>query len=63
MNKQLLTYKDAAKLLDVCDRTVWALVQRGDIPVVRFGRTVRIDPVDLSNFIERAKKRGVNDDE
>ena len=52
----LLTYDQAGKLLGVTGRTVWTLVHRGDLPAVRFGHSVRIDPTDLRAFIERAKK-------
>lgn len=52
----LLTYRAAAKVLGVTERTVWTLVDRGELPAVRFGRSVRIDPADLRIFIERAKR-------
>ncbi|MFO0828096.1 MAG: helix-turn-helix domain-containing protein [Phycisphaerales bacterium] len=52
----LLTYREAAKVLGVTDRTVWTLVDGGVLPAVRFGRSVRIDPADLRAFIERAKR-------
>lgn len=51
----LLTYDQAGKLLGVTGRTVWTLVHRGALPVVRFGHSVRIDPADLRAFIERSK--------
>ena len=60
-NIPLLTYRDAAKLLHVTDRTVWQLVKDGALPAVRFRRTVRIDPADLQSFIDRAKGRVVID--
>ncbi len=52
---RLLTYRQAAEILGVVDRTVYNLVRRGALPAVRFGRTVRIDPRDLQAFIEEAK--------
>lgn len=52
----LLTYREAAGVLGVTDRTVWTLVDRGDLPAVRFGRSVRIDPADLRAFINSAKQ-------
>lgn len=55
---QLLTYKQAATVLGVTERTIWTLVNRGSLPVVRFGRSVRIDPADLRAFIERSKQGG-----
>jgi excisionase family DNA binding protein len=56
---RLLTYRQAAKVLGVTERTVWSLVNAGTLPAVRFGRCVRIDPADLRAFIERAKRRGM----
>jgi excisionase family DNA binding protein len=52
----LLTYRQAAEVLGVTDRTVWKLVDQGDLPAVRFGRSVRIDPADLRAFVESAKR-------
>ncbi len=52
---QLLTYKDVAAVLGVSDRTVYDMVRRGDLRAVRFRRSVRIDPKDLEQFIERSK--------
>lgn len=52
----LLTYREAGRRLGVTDRTVWTLVERGELPAVRFGHSVRIDPGDLRAFIERAKR-------
>lgn len=52
----LLTYREAAKVLGVTERTLWTLVDRGVLPAVRFGRSVRIDPVDLRAFIDQAKR-------
>ncbi len=54
--ERLLSYEQAAKLLGVTGRTVWTLVDRGDLPAVRFGHSVRIDPADLRAFIERSKR-------
>jgi excisionase family DNA binding protein len=51
----LLTYKQAAKLLQVSDRTVFTLVKTGQLKAVRFGHTVRIDRRDLDDFIQQAK--------
>ncbi len=52
----LLTYQDVAKLLQVTDRTVWQLVKDGDLPALRFGGSVRIDPEDLRTFLKQAKQ-------
>ena len=52
----LLTYDQVGKMLGVTGRTVWTLVDRGDLPAVRFGHSVRIDPADLRAFIDRSKQ-------
>lgn len=55
MVEKLLTYKQAGELLGVTERTVWTLVADGELPAVRFGRSVRIDPADLRAYIDRCK--------
>lgn len=62
--EKLLTYRQAAEMLGVTDRTVWTLVDEGELPAVRFGRSVRIDPVDLRTYIDRCKTsvKGVDHD-
>jgi excisionase family DNA binding protein len=62
--EQLLTYKQAGALLGVTERTVWTLVDDGELPAVRFGRSVRIDPADLRAYIDRCKTtaKGVDHD-
>ena len=52
---RLLTYRQAAEVLGVSDRSIWTLVDQGTLPAVRFGRSVSIDPADLRAFIDRAK--------
>lgn len=53
--ERLLTYKEAGEYLGVTDRTIFTLVAAGELPAVRFGRSVRIDPADLRRFIQRGK--------
>lgn len=51
----LLTLRDAAKYLGVCERTIRATIAARLLRCVRIGRAVRIDPADLRAFIERSK--------
>lgn len=52
---RLLTMREAAKQrLNVSERTVWAMIQRGDLRAVRIGRSVRIDPRELDRFLAAA---------
>lgn len=55
---KLLTARDAAKALAVCEKTLWNLTERGEISAVRIGRSVRYDPADLTRWVERSKSAG-----
>jgi excisionase family DNA binding protein len=55
MPKLLLTPREAAKALSLCEKTLWTLTRRGELPAVRIGRAVRYDLADLRAFIDAAK--------
>lgn len=54
--ERLLTTKETADILGISDRTLRTLVRTGALPLVRFGRNVRFDPVDLRRFVDDAKR-------
>ena len=49
----LLTVKDVAKLMKMSVRSVWRLRAAGtlNVPVIRIGRSVRIDQRDIVHFL------------
>lgn len=47
----LLSPREAAKTLSICERTLYALTKRGELPVVRIGRAVRYSLDDLKAWI------------
>jgi len=49
----LLTPKEAAKALNICERTLYGLTKAGELPVVRIGRAVRYNVQDLKDFIQK----------
>lgn len=51
----LLSYREVAEVLGVSDRTVFTLIKRGELKAAKIGNSVRIDPADLRDFIERSK--------
>lgn len=54
----LLAYSEVARLLGVSERTVWSMVNQGDLPAVRLAKSVvRIHRHDLDQFIETSKNR------
>jgi len=55
-SKLLLTELEAARLLGVSQRTVWALGARGEFPVIRIGRAKRFDRRDILHWIEQQKR-------
>lgn len=52
----LITSAQAADRLGVSQRMVWELAKRGDLPVVKIGRAVRFDPLDIEQFVAAAKR-------
>lgn len=53
---KLMTSKQAANYLCICERKLWDLQKSQRIPVVRIDRSVRFDRNDLDLFIEQLKK-------
>ena len=47
-----LTYRQAAKALSVCERSVWQLVRDGKLRSFNVGRAVRIPASELDRFVE-----------
>ena len=59
---RLMTYRQAAELLQVSERTVFTLIKRRQLKSARVGGSVRIDREDLEEFIRQAKEaEGVSD--
>ena len=52
----LFTARQAARMLSLSERTLYAITKAGDIQAVRCGRLVRYDPADLRAWIESSKK-------
>ena len=48
----LLSIADVSKMLNVSDRTVRNLLQKGDLPSVRIGRCIRIEKQSVYHFIQ-----------
>ena len=48
----LLTIPAVAKMLCVSRPTVYALIDTEGLPIIKFGRSVRISPVSLQKWLE-----------
>jgi excisionase family DNA binding protein len=47
----LLTAKDVAQALKISKPLVYRIISEGQLPAVRFRRTVRVRPEDLDAFV------------
>ena len=54
---KLLNVLEAASILNIGTSTLYQLIQSGELRCVRMGRSVRIDPSDLLQFIEQRKSQ------
>jgi excisionase family DNA binding protein len=48
--ERLLTVREVAHVLAICERTVRRRIKSGDLPAVRDGRLLRVRPIDLRSF-------------
>lgn len=56
--RQLLKPPDVAKHLNISRTAAYRLLAAGEIPSVRFGGSVRVDPLDLERYIQEHKTHG-----
>ena len=53
IERLLLTSREAAKALGICERTLYGLTKTGELPGIHIGRAVRYSLNDLKNWIEK----------
>ncbi len=54
----LLRTHEAAKLLQISERKLYYLLKDGTIPVVRFGRSVRVSKSAILRYIQQQEQQG-----
>jgi len=57
LTRLLLSARDTAAALGVCERTLWERTRTGEIPCVRIGRRVLYEPRDLEAWIAQQKRQ------
>ena len=58
----LLTIPAVAKMLSVSRPTVYTLIDMEGLPVIRFGRSVRISPISLQKWLaQHEQEQGGSD--
>lgn len=55
----LLTVEEVAKKLRIAESTVYNFINRGILPAVKMGKSVRLSPHDVKAVLERLKKRSM----
>lgn len=50
-----LSTKEAARRLGIANRTLYRLIDEGQIAAYKFGRVIRIQETDVDRFIESAR--------
>ena len=54
----LLNVRDVAERLRLPRSSVYMLIQRGELPVVRFGKALRVLPQDLEAYVAASRSVG-----
>ncbi len=52
---RLLKGQEVAQILNISRALAYRMMQRGDIKVVKFGKSVRVAEKDLQEFIDKHK--------
>ncbi len=55
---RLLDVTGAAERLNISERQMWAMANRGDLLSVRIGKRLLFDERDLASYVEQNKTRG-----
>jgi excisionase family DNA binding protein len=55
---RLLTGKDVAHLLKISSSQAYKIMRRGELPAVHIGRSIRVKPEDLEEFITQNRTYG-----
>ena len=53
--RNFYTVKELAALLVVKPITIYRMVDRGQLPAIRIGKSLRFDPADIEAFLDRIR--------
>lgn len=54
----MLTVKEVLKILKISRTTLYRMIEKGELKVYRFGRSIRVKQDDLRAFIEEHVEQG-----
>ena len=55
MTEPLMTVAEVSRQTRLSKPYIYGLIDRGDLPALRFGTAVRIDPADVERFISERR--------
>jgi len=55
MVTRLLKGNQVAELLNVSRSQAYRMMRKGEIPTIRFGKSIRVNPEDLETFLEQCR--------
>lgn len=56
LGEKLLSIKEVAEWLSVSERTIFNMVERGELRGIQIGRRWRFDPADVRAYLERKQR-------
>ena len=54
--KKLLTAEEVIEILNIKKSTFYSLVHRKELPAMRIGGSIRVDPTDLLAYLNKKKE-------
>lgn len=57
VNDRLLTLEEAAHSLNLMPRTLYQMVQNGDIMALKVGSLLRLDPDEVMNYTRKSQNQ------
>jgi excisionase family DNA binding protein len=56
MESTLLRVRDCARMLNCSQRSIWRMLDRGELTRIRVGKSVRVESAEIQQFIARQRK-------
>jgi excisionase family DNA binding protein len=61
--RRFLTVPEVAEELRISERSVWRLIEEGELPAHKFGSSTRVKREDLDSYIERCRRHRDDDED
>ncbi len=54
--EQMMSVKDVAAFLNVVPKTIYRLIEQGELPSYKVGKVIRIKRSDIEEYLEKQKQ-------